>query len=227
MENDYKYLYHRNRKRSLILSILYAISLVAILLYLTVSQPDPPLSENPIVVSVSPIEYIELSSSSSSALADNSSQSSSGDPVLTSNNSNQITHNSGSNSNNQANNQSEPIVDPLFTFQNGDGKVIGDLFTNGVDVVPNKLTGPDSSRKVLKDPCKPSGSADSGTIFLKIIVDDQGRVIHVTHNEQKSSTTSVSAIDAAKRAVKDCMLYSAKAGASSFVTEVKIVVSSN
>lgn len=245
MKTGIKIVDEQDRNRGLISAVVFGVVLLILLLFLSVSEPDPPLRDIPVAIELSPEMILITSSPSgsdggaekSSSQNPNPTPPDMGDRVLTSkipkpNNK----HNSGQGGSTPVQNPNPPQQqpDPSFTF-GGDGSGgsggsgTGPGFGSGAggsgEGSGGSGTGP--ARKVIKDPCAPKNSTEDGTIYLSIQIDDQGRVTHATNVSEKSTTSSNSAIEAARRAVLDCMRYEARPGSGPVRTEVRIIVRSN
>jgi len=234
----------KDRNKGIVTALFYAVIVSILLLFLSVTQPDPPLKDVPVEIELTPEMIMQPSSSGSSGGAEKAGSKDpkptppdQGDPVLTSNNPKPVQHNSGQGGNTPVTNPNPPqqTPDPTFTFggggQNGvGGSGNGPGFgqgTGGGTGDGQGGTGNGGARGIIKDPCKPNASTDEGTIFLSLQIDESGRVIRADNIASKSTTSSVSAIEAARRAVLDCMRYEPKPGSPVIRKEVKIKVTNN
>ena len=243
MSTEKKIVNEDDRNRGLITAGVYGVVMMILLLFLSVSQPDPPLRDIPVEIQLTPEMIIAPISSSSGS--DGGAQKSgsvdpkptppdAGDPVVTSNRPKPVQHNSGQGGNKPVQNPNPPQQqpDPTFTFGGGGsggsgGSGTGPGFGQGAGGTGGEGaggTGSGGGRKVIKDPCTPERSTEEGTIFLSIQVDDQGRVIRADNIPSRSTTSSVSAIEAARRSVLNCMRFEARPGAEVFRTTIDIEV---
>jgi hypothetical protein len=245
MKTEIKIVQEQDRNRGIITAAVYGVVMMILLLFLSISEPDPPLRDIPVEIQLTPEMILAPTSSSGSDGGAEKSGSidpkptppDQGDLVLTSKNPKPVQHNSGQGGTKPVQNPNPPQQqpDPTFTFGGGGsggsgGSGTGPGFGQGAGGSGGDGPGGDgtgASRKIVKHACKPERSTDEGTIYLSIQIDDQGRVIRADNIASKSTTSSVSAIEAARRSVLDCMRYDARTGSPVVRTEIKIVVSSN
>lgn len=245
MKTEIKIVNDQDRNRGLISAAVFGVVMMILLLFLSVSEPNPPLRDIPVVIELTPEMILTPSSASGSDGGAEKSGSidpkptppDQGDLVLTSKKPKNVKHNSGQGGTKPVQNPNPPQQqpDPTFTFGGGGsggsgGSGSGPGFGQGAGGSGGEGSGGEglgASRKIIKHACKPERSSDEGTIFLSIQIDDQGRVIRADNVASKSTTSSVSAIEAARRSVLDCMKYDARPGSGVVRTEIKIVVSSN
>ena len=243
MKTEVKIVDEYDRNRGLITAAVFGAVVLILLLFLSVSEPDPPLKDVPVVIELTPEMIIEPSNSGSGGGAPDASSDrpnptppDAGDRVLTSNTTKPVQHNSGQGGTKPVTNPNppNPQPDPTFSFgsngsngQGGNGN--GSLFGNGTgDPGPGgNGTGNGTPRKVIKNPCKPEFSEEEGTVVLTVVVDDGGRVISATNAASKSTLSSLSAINAARRAVLDCMRYEARPGAPNMREEITVRITAN
>ncbi len=245
MKTEIKIVQEQDRNRGIITAAVYGVVMMILLLFLSISEPDPPLRDIPVEIQLTPEMILAPTSSSGSDGGAEKSGSidpkptppDQGDLVLTSKNPKPVQHNSGQGGTKPVQNPNPPQQqpDPTFTFGGGGsggsgGSGTGPGFGQGAGGSGGDGPGGDgtgASRKIVKHACKPERSTDEGTIYLSIQIDDQGRVIRADNIASKSTTSSASAIEAARRSVLDCMRYDARTGSPVVRTEIKIVVSSN
>jgi len=243
MKTEMKIVRDDDRNRGLITAAVFTAVMFILLIFLSVSQPDPPIKDIPVVIELTPEMIIQPSSSSSAGGAPNSGSldpnptpPDAGDPVLSTTKPKPVRHNTGQGGAAPVANPNPPQQqsDPTFTFGGGGsggtgGSGTGTDFGSGTggDGPDGNGTGTGGSRKILKKPCEPQRTADEGKVVLLVQIDESGRVIRADNVSSKSTTSSVSAIDAARRSVLDCMRYEARAGAPIYKDEVTIIVRSN
>lgn len=234
-----------DRKSGLISAAVYGVVMMILLLFLSVSEPDPPLRDIPVAIELTP-EMIIISSApkgsdggaeKSGSTNPNPTPPDRGDLVLNSKTPKQIKHNAGQGGSTAVQNPNPQQLqpDPTFTFGGGGsggsgGSGSGPGFGQGQGGSGgdgNGGSGTGTARKVLRAPCTPERSTEEGTIYLSIQIDDLGKVIRADNVASKSTTSSVSAIEAARKAVLDCMRYDARPGSATVKEEVKITVRSN
>jgi hypothetical protein len=233
----------KDRNRGLITAVVFGVVMLILLLFLSVSEPDPPLKDIPVVIALTPEMIIEPSSSGSGGGASDASSDrpdptppDAGDKVLTSKTPKPVQHNSGQGGSTAVTNPNppNPQPDPAFTFGGGGsggtgGSGTGPGFGQGTgDPGPGGTgTGNTTPRKIVQNPCTPERTNDEGEVHLLITIDETGRVVRADNIPSKSTTSSVSAINAARDAVMRCMRYEARPGAANMKTEVVIRVRSN
>jgi hypothetical protein len=233
----------QDRNRGLITAAVFGAVMLILLLFLSVSEPDPPLKDIPVVIALTPEMIIEPSSSGSDGGAAEASSDrpdptppDAGDRVLTSKTPKPVQHNSGQDGSTAVTNPSppNPQPDPTFTFGGGGsggsgGSGTGPGFGQGTgDPGPGGSgTGNSTPRKIVQNPCTPERTNDEGEIHLSITIDESGRVIRAENIPARSTTSSVSSINAARDAVLRCMRYEARPGAANMKSEVIIRVRSN
>jgi hypothetical protein len=236
----------KDRNRGLITAAVFGAVLLILLLFLSVSEPDPPLKDIPVVIELTPEMIIEPSSSGSGGGAAEASSDrpdptppDAGDKVLTSNTPKPVQHNSGQGSTKPVTNPNppNPQPDPTFSFggggQNGGGgSGNGPGFGHGQgDPGPggdgtNNTGG--GNRSVVQRACRPDFYGDEGKVVLRIVVDYTGKVKSATNVSAQSTLTSTSAINAARRAVLDCMKYDTRpSGTPDYTTTVTIQISAH
>ncbi len=234
-----------DRNRGLITAAVFSVVVLILLLFLSITEPDPPLKDIPVAIELSPEMIMEPSSSGSDGGAEKSSSvdpkptpPDMGDPVLTSKKPKPVQHNSGTSGTKPVKNPNPPQQqpDPTFTFPGGGsggsgGSGTGTGFGEGTGGAGDGTgtgqgTGPGGTRKKIADACKPDNTSEDGTIYLTIYIDETGRVVRADNIGSKSTTSSVSVIDAARRAVM-CERYEPLKGAAVQKKEVKIVIRSN
>jgi hypothetical protein len=245
MGAEIKIVDERDRNRGIIFAAIYAVVMLILLLFLSVSEPDPPLKDIPVVIELTPEMILapnspkgsEGGAEKSGSIDPKPTPPSMGDPVITSKTPKPVQHNAGQSGVKPVEypNPPQQQPDPTFTFGGGGsggsgGSSTGPVFGQGAGGTGGDGSGGNGTgvaRKVIRDPCVPERSNEEGTIFLSIQIDDQGRVIRADNIASKSTTSSVSAIESARRAVLDCMRYDARPGAPIVRQEVKIVVRAN
>ena len=145
-----------------------------------------------------------------------------------------VQHNSGQDGSSAVTNINHPEPDPPFSFGGGgsggqggygDGPGFGQC--SGDPGPGGNGTGNGAARKVIKPPCKPEFDSEVGVIVLTVIVDETGRVVSATNVASKSTLSSTTAINAARRAVLDCMKYEARSGAPNTRQEVTVRMTTN
>lgn len=233
----------KDRNRGLITAVVFGAVMLILLLFLSVSEPDPPLRDIPVFIEFTPEMFIEPSSSGSDGGAPDSGSDrpdptppDAGDPVVTTNTPKPVRHNSGQGGSTVVTNPNPPQQqpDPTFTFGGGGsggsgGGSTGPGFGQGTgDPGPGGTgTGNTAPRKIVQNPCTPERTTDEGEVYLSITIDETGRVVRADNIPSKSTTSSVSSINAARDAVMRCMRYEARPGAANMKTEVVIRVRSN
>lgn len=244
MKTEIKIVNEQDRNRGLISAAVFAVVMMILLLFLSVSEPDPPIRDIPVVIELSPEMIIQPSSSGSEggaeksgAIDPNPTPPDMGEPVLTSKIPKPVQHNSGQSGTKPVQNPNPPQQqpDPTFTFGTGGsggsgGSGNGSMFghgNGGQGGEGGNGPGTGAARKVIKDPCRADKSTEEGTIVLSVQIDDQGRVIRADNVSSRSTTSSPSAIEAARRSVLDCMRYEAKPGTGVARAEVTIRVYAN
>lgn len=243
MKTEMKIVDDKDRNRGLITAAVFGAVVLILLLFLSVSQPDPPIKDVPVVIELTPEMIIEPSNSGSGGGAPDASSDrpdptppDAGDPVLTSNKPRPVQHNSGQGGTRPVTNPNppNPQPDPDFSFggggpggSGGDGS--GPGFGQGTgDPGPGGTgTGTGTARKVIKSPCTPERTDDEGDIYLTVTIDESGRVIRAENIASKSTSSSASSINAARNAVLNCMKYESRPGAANMKSEVVIKVRSN
>lgn len=233
-----------DRNRGLITAAVFITVVLILLLFLSISEPNPPLKDIPVVIELSPEMIMEPSASGSDGGAKKSGSvdpkptpPDQGDPVLTSKKPKPVQHNSGTSGNKPVKNPNPPQQqpDPTFTFPgggsggsggNGNGSGFGEGTGGAGDGTGTGGTGTGGNRKKIKDACKPDNTSEDGTIYLTIYIDEYGKVVRADNIASKSTTSSVSVIDAARRAVM-CERYESIKGAAVQKKEVRIQIRSN
>jgi hypothetical protein len=243
MKTEMKIVDDKDRNRGLITAAVFGAVMLILLLFLSVSQPDPPIKDIPVVIELTPEMIIEPSNSGSGGGAPDASSDrpdptppDAGDPVLTSNKPRPVQHNSGQGGTRPVTNPNppNPQPDPAFSFGgggsggqggNGDGPGFGQ--GSGDPGPGGNGTGNGAARKVIKQPCKPEFDSEEGVIVFTVTVDETGKVVSATNVASKSTLSSTTAINAARRAVLDCMKYEARSGAPNMRQEVTVRMTAN
>jgi len=233
-----------DRNRGLITAAVFSAVVLILLLFLSITEPDPPLKDIPVAIELSPEMIMEPSSSGSDGGAKESGSidpkptpPDMGDPVLTSKKPKPVKHNSGTSGNKPVTNPNPPQQqpDPTFTFPGGGsggsgGSGNGTGFGGGTggagDGAGSGGTGTGGARKKIKDACKPENTSEDGIIYLKIYIDDTGKVVRAENVPSKSTTSSVSVVEAARKAVM-CERYEPRSGIGTEIKEVPITIRSN
>ncbi len=243
MKTEVKIVREDDRNRGLITGAVFGGVVLILLLFLSVSEPDPPIKDIPVYITLTPEMIIEPSNSGSGGGAPDSGSENpnptppdAGDPVVTTNTPKPVQHNSGQGGTKPVTNPNPPQqqADPTFTFGNNGtggtgGSGNGPGFGQGTgDPGPDGEGGGDGTpRKVIKNPCKPEFTGEEGVIWLSVIVDETGRVIRADNIASKSTLSSLTAINAARKAVLDCMRYEPRAGAPNYKAEFSVKLISN
>ncbi len=243
MKTEVKIVSEHDRNRGLITAGVYSVVMMILLLFLSVSEPDPPIKDVPVVIELTPEMIIQPSASGSDGGAEKSgaidpkpTPPDMGEPIVTSNKPREVKVNSGQGGTRPVENPNPPQQqpDPTFTFGSGGsggvgGSGNGSMFGQGQGGSGDGGggTGSGTARKVIKDPCRADRSTEEGTIVLSVQIDDQGRVVRADNVASRSTTSSPSAIEAARRAVLDCMRYEARPGSGMARAEVTIRVYAN
>lgn len=229
----------KDRNTGIVAAIVFAVVLFILLIFLSVKEPDPPLQDMPVPIEldeemiIEDFEAFAGGGNPSDTKDPNPTPPDQGDPVVSTETST-FTHNTGQNG-------TKPVKDPKpaqqadesLTFPGtggtGGGTGTGNLFGDGTDNNPGPGPGGDGTgnRKVVSDPCKPEFANESGTIYLTLWIDESGKVIKADNISSKSTSSSVSTIESAKKAVLKCMKYEPKAGAPVFKKEISIKVLKN
>jgi hypothetical protein len=232
---DYKVIEEKDRNKGLVAAAVFAVVGFVLLLFLSVTEPDPPLQDIPVPMELDQemiLEDFEAFSgggSPSNVKDPNPTPPEMGDPVVSSKQST-FTHSTGSNGKKPVADPkpSDPNPDPAFTFSGGGtgGSGSGNLFGSGTDDKEGNGTGGSGAgnRKELSKPCKPDAVDVSGTIYLTISIDENGRVFRAENIPDKSSTSSQTTINSAIKAVKDCQRFEPRPGSGTQKMVIQISV---
>jgi hypothetical protein len=222
---DYKVIEEKDRNKGLVAAAVFAVVGFVLLLFLSVTEPDPPLQDIPVPMELDQemiLEDFEAFSgggSPSNVKDPNPTPPEMGDPVVSSKQST-FTHSTGGNGKKPVADPkpSDPNPDPAFTFSGGGtgGSGSGNLFGSGTDDKEGNGTGGSGSgnRKVISYPCPPSTGTEEGDIYLTVWIDESGKVIKAENIPSKTTTSSASVINAAIKGVIDCMRFEKSEGAS-------------
>lgn len=224
---EVKVVEEKDRKTGIIAAVVFAVVLAILLLFLSVTEPDPPLQDIPVPIELDQemiIEDFEANQgggSPSNVKDPKPTPPDQGDAVL-SGNEPTFTHNTGQEGTKPVKDPkpSTPKPDETFTFPgsggSGGGSGTGDLFGSGSDNAPGSGAGGSGSgtRKVVSPPCPPSAGTEEGDIYLIVWIDETGKVIKAENIPSKTTTSSASVINAAIKGVKDCMRFEKRDGAS-------------
>lgn len=218
----------KDRNRGIAFALFYAVIGMILLLFLSFTEPDPPYENPPVPIELDQemiIEDFEVSSAGggtpSSVKDPKPTPPAKGDPVITSKDPANFTHTTGTGGTKPVNDPkpNNPQPDPLFSFPGGgsgggSGGGTGGVFGAGSDKEGSGGSGGGGARKVMSPPCPPAVGNEEGDIYLTVWVDEEGRVIKAENISGKSTTSSVSVINAAIKGVTDCMRFDKRPGAS-------------
>lgn len=220
-----------DHRRALYASLIFIMLLILFFLLVSLEEPDPPLVDPPVEISMPDIE-IEFGSQ-----PEGGAQSSDDNPepvenvvenvetptedVDTQDESPVVVQSSDGSSESDNTAEETPTVDNTFTFGGGSGDGEGD--GSGDDFGSGDGVGGDGqgntpgdgtynpNRKVLKDPSFNQNVQEEGKIALDIWVDSNGKIVKTRLKESKSTSGSSYLISLAEKAART-MKYDTKSG---------------
>ena len=223
---EVKIVQEKDRNTGLVSAVIFAILLFILLLFLSVTEPDPPLQDIPVPIELDQEMIIEdFEANQGGGTPSNVKDPSptppdQGDPVISVKEST-FTHKTGQDGTKPVNDpKPAQQADESLTFPGsggtGGGTGTGDLFGPGSDNNPGNGPGGsgNGNRKVLSPPCPPSTGSEEGDIYLTVWIDETGKVIKAENIPSKTTTSSSTVINAAIKGVKDCMRFEKRDGAS-------------
>ena len=223
-------------RKAITASLVYAAIILFLFLFVSFTQPDPPITTIPVPVEMSDemvienvkIENIGTNGEANAGGGTPTTESSNhptppdqGEMVVHSEESD-FTHSTGQGGQTEVEHPAAPVRNPdaVFSFGTGGhgggaGTGEGELFGNGSDKTPGNGNGGNGSgsRTVISSPCPPSVGAEEGDIYLTVWVDESGKVIKAENISSKTTTSSTAVINAAISGVVNCMRFNKVSGA--------------
>ncbi|GAA0876511.1 hypothetical protein GCM10009118_29210 [Wandonia haliotis] len=223
---EVKVVEEKDRNTGIVAAVVFTAVLSILLLFLSVTEPDPPLQDIPVPIELDEemiIEDFEANAGGGTPANTKDPKPTppdQGDAVLSSEEPT-FTHNTGQEGKKPVENPkpSDPEPDPTFTFSGSGGSEggggSGNLFGSGTDNNPGTGSGGAGSgtRKVVTPPCPPSAGTEEGDIYLTVWIDETGKVIKAENIPTKTTTSSATVINAAIQGVKNCMRFEKREGA--------------
>ncbi|MBD3635977.1 MAG: hypothetical protein HUJ25_01440 [Crocinitomicaceae bacterium] len=221
-----------DHRRALYSALVFIMLLILFFLLVGFEQPDPPLKEKEVLMTLEDIEYdfgsqpeggsqsndmnpdvVPVPENIEEPSVEHETQEES--PV-------EVSSSNGDNNNTNTTQEVSPPVDNTFTFGNGNGNGTGtgqgNEFGSGTGVGGNGQgnTPGDGTynpeRKRLVDPSYSSNAQEEGKIALDIYVDASGKIVKTKYKQSKSTSGSEYLKKLAVNAAYT-MKYDAKAGA--------------
>ena len=218
-----------DHRRALYASLVFIMLMILFFLLVSLEEPDPPLQEEIIEISMPDIEIIEEGSQSEggSNMNDGSPDTETNDvqesvqDIATQDDSPVVMDDGNGEGNNTSQESNEPQADQSLGFPGnggGDGTGEGTEFGagegvggDGVGNTPGNGTY-NPNRKLIKNPVFDAQAQEQGKIALDIWVDSNGKVVKMRIKESKSTSGSAYLINLAKKAAAT-MRYDTKSGA--------------